>query len=41
VRKLLAKSLTKTLDFGGVELFVITSSTVNQLWRFFHCWKQQ
>jgi len=25
----------------GVELFAITSSTVNQFWKFFHCSKQQ
>jgi len=25
----------------SVELFAITSSTVNQVWKFFHCWKQQ
>jgi len=25
----------------GVELFAITSLTVNRFWKFFHCWKQQ
>jgi len=23
----------------GVELSVITSSTVNRFWKFFYCWK--
>jgi len=25
----------------GVELFAITSSTVNRFWKFFHVWKEQ
>jgi len=25
----------------GVELFAITSSVVNQFWKFFHCWWKQ
>jgi len=25
----------------GVELFTITSPTVNRFWKFFRCWKQQ
>ena len=25
----------------GVELFTITSSTVNRFWKSFYCWKQQ
>jgi len=25
----------------GVELFALTSSTVNRFWKFFHFWKQQ
>jgi len=35
------KQNTLCLKKRGVELFAITSSTVNWCWKFFHCWKQQ
>jgi len=25
----------------AVELFMLTSSTINWFWKFFHSWKQQ